>query len=75
MNTNTKLTRKELADFISAIRGEPVSFVQVRDNEKAWGLTEARGRDLNKRWIRYDKQKAVKALLKAGVIDSVNRKY
>lgn len=73
MTTIGKMTRKELAEFISSIRGETITFVQVRNNEKAWGLKEARGKDLNKRTVRYDKAKAVKALLAAKVIDSVNR--
>lgn len=74
MTTNEKMTRKELADFISAARGERVTFRQVMNNEKLWGLKEARGKDLNKRVVRYDKAKAVRALLKFGVIESVQRK-
>ena len=74
MTTNEKMTRKELAEFISASRGEKVTSTQVRNNESLWGLKDARGKDLNKRVIRYDKAKAVKALLKFGVIESVQRK-
>ena len=63
-----KLTRKELAEFITNERGDKVSVSQVMLNEKAWGLKESRGKDLNKRVIRYDKDKAIKALKKNGII-------
>jgi hypothetical protein len=63
-----KLARKELADLISSLREDKVTVDQVRKNEAAWGLSEARGSDLNKRVVRYDKDIALKALKKRGII-------
>lgn len=63
-----KLTRKELAELITKKRGDKISVDQVRNNEKIWGLKGARGKDLNKRVVRYDEVKAVKALKKRGII-------
>jgi hypothetical protein len=64
-----KLTRKELASLISELRDDKVTTDQIRKNEKSWGLTESRGRDINSRVIRYDKAKALRGLKKAGIIE------
>lgn len=64
----TKLTRKELAEIISKIRDDVVTVTQVRKNEAKWGLKAARGKDLNKRVVRYDRAKALLALIIAGVL-------
>lgn len=63
-----KVTRKELAGIISARWGENCSTDQVFRHEERWGLRPARGRDINKRLVRYDLKAALLALMKAGVI-------
>lgn len=63
-----RVSRKELATYISEQRGHDVSVDALRRNEVAWGLTESRGKDLNKRTIRYNFELAVAALSKVGVI-------
>ena len=68
-----KMTRKELAEFITKQRQDNVSVSQVRDNEKSWGLTEARGIDLNKRVVRYDFDKAVASLRKRKIIPEASK--
>ena len=67
-NENQKLSRKELSALITKLRGDEVSVDMVRKNEKRWGLMKSRGRDLNKRVIRYDEALARIALGNAGVI-------
>ena len=64
----SKLTRKELAQFISEERGDSITSAQVKNNEARWGLKKARGVDINRRVLRYDRDMAVKALKAAGVI-------
>jgi len=68
MASDMKLTRKELADQISRMRGDKVSSEQVRKNESRWNLKEARGRDINRRLVRYDQEKALAGLRQAGVV-------
>jgi len=70
-----KLTCSELADVISRERGDTVTVSQVRRNEKKWGLELSRGKDLNKRVVRYDKDEALKALRSAGVIAGANSSH
>lgn len=75
MKPFTKLTRAELADLITELRGDSVSIKQVRDNEARWGLKAARGIDLNKRVVRYDRVLALEALRSRGIIPTGNRLF
>jgi hypothetical protein len=63
-----KITRKELSAIITEARDDEVTVRMILHNEERWGLRDARGVDLNKRVVRYDKAKALAALRKAGVI-------
>jgi hypothetical protein len=63
-----KLSRKELAALVSELRGEEVSVKMILRNEARWGLREARGTDLNRRVVRYDRTLSLLALRKNKVI-------
>lgn len=65
-----KLTRKQLAAEISKRRDDVVTVRQVRYNEKAWGLRPARGKDISKKSVCYDRELALAALCKRGIIPS-----
>lgn len=63
-----KLTRYELAALITELRGDVVTYDQVRKSEDRWGLAAARGKDLSPRVVRYDEQLALSALRACGVV-------
>ena len=56
------ISRKEIATLIEEMTGCPVSVSQVRDNEERWGMKAARTPDLNKRFIRYFREKVISAI-------------
>lgn len=62
------LTRSELADLITTLRGDTVTTRQVGYNEAKWGLKAARGRDISRSCVRYNREIALAALRVAGVI-------
>lgn len=63
-----KITRQELSAIITELRGDQVTVRQIIYNETRWGLKPARGKDLNRRVIRYDKELALSALRSFGLI-------
>jgi transposase InsO family protein len=69
MKQPTYISRKELAMIISEHRGgDSISVDQVRRNERLWGLGPARGKDVNKRVVRYHTTTALSALRAYGLI-------
>jgi hypothetical protein len=66
--SSKKVTRKELAAEITRMRGDLVTTYQVMVHEAEWGLKPARGKDLNRRTVRYDFDKALAALRAAEVV-------